>query len=142
MLKKYINWGLILAPAVLLLLWSIFLSVQLRNGQEVSIRIKGYDPRSILSGHYINYEIDWADTDCTQFADNICPELDFEKSLYAKYWGKAGRFYIAENRAEDLDRAVRHSDNVAEIVYSYQKGRQPFALRLLINGEDFKASKH
>lgn len=142
MLKKYINFILILAPAVLLLLWVVFLSVQLRKGQEVIVRIKGYDPRSILSGHYIDYVIDWENTDCTQFRNNICPEKDFEKGLYVQYWGKFGRFYIAENRAEDLDRAVRNSDNVAEIIYSYQEGLRPFALRLLINGNDFQADKH
>ena len=142
MLKKYINFILILAPTVLLLLWVIGLSWQLNSGQEVKIRITGYDPRSILSGHYINYTIDWENTDCTQFENNTCPEKDFEKALYAQYWGKTGRFYIAENQAEDLDEAVRSSQNVAEIIYSYQKGRRPYALRLLINGEDFQASKN
>lgn len=141
MLRKYLHYVLILAPAVFLLLWVIVLSLQLRSGQEVRVRIGGYDPRSILSGHYINYEIDWANTDCTQFENGVCPERDFEKALYQQYWGKAGRFYIAENRAVDLDRAVRNSDNVAEIIYSYRKGRRPYALRLLINGEDFQASK-
>lgn len=139
MLKKHINYILILAPAVLLLLWAVFLSLQISSGQEVVVRIKGYDPRSILSGHYINYEIDWDSTDCTQFEGNICPKKDFEKALYKQYWGRNGRFYIAENKADDLDKAVRNNDNVAEIVYSYRKGQKPYALHLLINGENFQA---
>lgn len=141
MLKKYINIILILVPAILLLLWTIGLSLELRSGKEVAVRIKGYDPRSILSGHYINYTIDWENTDCKQFLHNVCPKEDFEKALYRLYWGQSGRFYVAENRANALDRAIGNSDNVAEIIYSYREGRRPFALRLLINGESFKANK-
>ena len=142
MLKKYINFILILAPAVLLLLWSLVLFIQLESGTEVVLRIKGYDPRSILSGHYISYQIDWANTNCSQFENDICPRDDFEKALYQRYWDNAGRFFVAENRAKELDKAVRNTNNVAEIIYSYRKGQRPFALRLLINGENFQAGKY
>jgi len=133
---------LFFAPALMLLSWVMFLSYQLHSGQEVRVCVKGYDPVSLLSGHYIRYVIDWDNTDCRQFANNICPKDDFEKSLYRQYWGNAGRFYIDEKQAMALDNAIRNSDNVAEIIYSYQYGQKPYALRLLINGEDFQVNKN
>lgn len=139
MFKKYGRLVLFFAPAFMLLVWVMFLSCQLHSGQEVYVRIKGYDPVSLLSGHYIRYEIDWDNTDCTQFAKGLCPKKDFSKALYDGYWGRNGRFYVAEKDAKALDKAVRNKNNVAEIVYSYQKGIRPLAKRLLINGESFEA---
>ena len=140
MFKKY-GQLLFFAPALLLLFWVIFLSCQLHSGQEVSIRIKGYDPVSLLSGHYIRYEIDWKNTDCTQFEKNTCPKADFSKTLKDGYWGSNGRFYVSEKDAVALDKAVRDRDNKAEIIYSYKKGKRPYALRLLINGKSFDAKR-
>lgn len=140
MFKKY-GQLLVFAPALMLLIWVMFLSCQLHSGQEVSIRIKGYDPVSLLSGHYIRYEIDWENTNCAQFENNTCPKADFSKTLKDGYWGRNGRFYVSEKDAQALDMAVRNNDNVAEIIYSYKKGKRPYALRLLINGESFVA-KH
>lgn len=139
MFKKYGSLLLFFAPALMLLCWVIFLSCQLHSGQEVSIRIKGYDPVSLLSGHYIRYEIDWENTDCTQFEKGVCPKEDFSKALRDGYWGKSGRFYVSEKDARALDKAVRNQDNTAEIVYSYKEGKRPLAKRLLINGESFDA---
>lgn len=141
MLKKYKYLMLVLMPAVLLLGAVGVLSYQINHGKEVTVRIRGYDPISLLSGHYIRYEIDWENTDCAQFSKNICPKEDFMRALNNGYWGKSGRFYVSEESAEALDRAVRDSQNSAEIIYSYQEGRSPYALRLLINGEVFQADK-
>ena len=139
MLKKYRYLLLVLAPTILLFIGVCVLSAQIRLGKEVIIRITGYDPMSLLSGHYIRYQIDWENTDCTQFDDNICPKEDFYRALNNGRWGKSGRFYVAEESAYDLDRAIGNSKNDAEIVYSYPKGRRPLAVRLLINGESFQS---
>lgn len=141
MFRKYGQSLLFFAPALMLLFWVMCLSYQVHSGREVSIRIKGYDPVSLLSGHFIRYEIDWDNTDCTQFEENVCPKADFAKALRNNYWGDNGRFYVSEKDAQALDRAVRHKDNTAEIIYSYKQGKKPYAKRLLINGESFTAKK-
>lgn len=139
MLKNYLKLILMIAPALLLLGWVSVLSYQLHNGKEVVLRIRGYDPRSLLSGHYIQYQIDWENSDCGQFANGDCPIEEFSRALFKGYWGQNGRFYVSEKQANDLDRAVRNGENVAEIVYSYREGRKPYALRLQINGKAFEA---
>lgn len=138
MRKNYLKLILMIAPALLLLGWVTILTAQIYSGKEVALRIKGYDPRSLLSGHYIQYQIDWENSDCGQFENGICPKDEFKRALFNGYWGQNGRFYVSEKQAADLDRAVRSGDNVAEIVYSYRKGQKPYALRLLINGKTFE----
>lgn len=138
MRKIYLKLILTIAPALLLLGWVTILTVQIYSGKEVALRIKGYDPRSLLSGHYIQYQIDWENSDCGQFENGVCPRVEFNRAFFSGYWGNSGRFYVSEKQAADLDRAVRSDDNVAEIVYSYRKGQKPYARRLLINGKTFE----
>jgi len=129
MLKKYGYIGLVLLPVFILLTWVATLEVQIHQGREVVVRLRGYDPRDLLSGHYISYMLDWAETDCTQFEDGVCPQGDFDWS---------GRFYVDEDKAPALDKLVRDENNTAEMVFSYRKGMKPLALNLLVNGESWE----
>lgn len=129
MLKKYGYIGLVLLPVIILLVWVMTLEVQIQQGREVVIRLRGYDPRDLLSGHYISYQLDWAETDCAQFENGICPRKDFDQ---------VGRFYVDEDKAPALDKLVRDNNNTAEMVFSYRKGMKPLALNLLVNGESWE----
>ena len=125
-------------PFVCLIIWTIALSWQRSNGQEVKVAVMGYDPRDLLSGHYIQYQIDWTRTDCSQFETNRCPEKDFCKEAH---WGSQCRFYVPENKARELDKLFRQrndTDMKFEVVYSYQPGRKAVAKQLLINGQDWR----
>ncbi len=131
MLKKYGYIGLVLLPVVILLAWVATLEVQIWQGREVVVRLQGYDPRDLLSGHYIRYQLDWENTDCTQFDNEVCPVNDFDQ---------VGRFYVDEDKAMALDREVGDRNNTAEMVFSYRKGQKPLALNLLVNGESWKTA--
>jgi len=125
-------------PFVCLVIWTVSLAWQRNHGPEVKVAVMGYDPRDLLSGHYIQYQIDWARTDCTQFKANRCPEKDFCKEAR---WGRQCRFYIPENKARDLDELFRKrndTDIKFEVVYSYQPGQKAVAKQLLINGQDWR----
>jgi len=137
--KKWLM-GLFLIPYVSLLAWTGWLYAQQTTGQEITVVIRGYDPRDLLSGHYIQYTIDWDKTDCSQFPDGFCPREEFCKQ---SRWGRQCRFYIPEKNARELDRMFRWrntSDTLFEVVYSYHKGSEPLAKRLLINGKDWRKS--
>lgn len=142
-----------LLPLICLMGWTGFLTYQQKNGQEVKVVITGYDPRDILSGHYIAYRIDWEKTDCNQFKDGICPEDDFcKRNKLSKIfsWGAPCRFYVPEKYAAQLDKTFRNATgfliddkakkDIFEVVYSYQEGKEPFAKELLINGKDWRES--
>ena len=58
-MKKAFIMIFLLLPAIFFALWIARLSLQSNRGQEIVLAIKGYDPRSMLSGHYIQYQVDW-----------------------------------------------------------------------------------
>lgn len=135
MLKKYTYPLLVFTPAIILLIWLGIILCQIYGGNKVNVRIQGYDPRDLLSGRYIRYTLDWKNTDCTQFADNLCPENEF-----SKYKLTYGRYYVPENLAKPLEKALADRNNKAELIFSYQKGKQPFILSLSVNGKEWKKS--
>ncbi len=137
--KKFLAL-LFFIPFAALAVWAMWLYVQQATGQEIRVAVTGYDPRDLLSGHYIQYTIDWEKTDCTQFADGKCPKEEFCKE---HHWGRQCRFYVPEKNAQELDRLFwrrNDTDMVFEVVYSYHKGSEPLAKQLLINGKDWRES--
>ena len=125
-------------PFVCLLAWVGFLYYQTEAGQEVKVAVRGYDPRDLLSGHYIRFEIDWDKTDCAQFQGGVCPRNEFCKQ---GRWGRECRFYVPEKYARQLDRLFwrrNDSDLVFEVVYSYIPHTSAIAKKMLINGQDWR----
>lgn len=142
-MNKKIFLTLISIPFLVLAVWTGYMGYQSLYMPEVTIKIQGYDPRSILSGHYIAYRIDWDGTDCKQFPENICPQKDFDKATFDFYGYSHGRhrFYIPQKDAPKLDNlflSANKNGDVFEVVYSYKKGFKPIAKRLLINGKPWQ----
>lgn len=140
-MNKKILACVFIIPFVALFCWTMWLYVQQATGKEIKVAVTGYDPKDLLSGHYIEYTIDWIRTDCTQFPDGICPKDEFCREEGT--WGNMCRFYIPEIDAEELDRLFRQrntTDMIFEVVYSYHKGTEPLAKQLLINGKDWQES--
>ena len=128
-LKKYI----IFIPAICLFLFCLSLWYLKNEQPEITLRIQGFDPRDLLSGHYISYRIDWENSDCTQFKNNLCPKK--------KFGTNGQRFYIPEKYATELDQRFRQAtsnEDIFEVVYAYSPRFSPLAKRLLINGKDWQ----
>lgn len=127
-------------PILVLGLWVIFLTIKNMTLPEVTVRIAGYDPRDLLSGHYIAYTIDWAKTDCSQFENKICPEEEFKSYARKAFWGRQFRFYIPEQNAQELDNMFRNArgNHTFEVVYKYTSGIKPLAKELLIDGQPWR----
>ena len=130
MSEKLKNAVLIMLPVFLMAGLIAYLVWQSAAGVPVKIRLRGYDPRDLLAGHYIRYELDWEATDCGQFADNICPKADFSAL-------ETGRFFVPEKYAKALEHDIQSSHNVAEMVFSYRQGQRPFVRHLLVNGKNW-----
>ena len=136
-MKKKLWIAALILPWACLLIWTLSLTVQRSRGTDVTVRVMGYDPRDLLSGRYIAYEIDWDRTDCTQFPQAVCPEKEFCKEAR---WGRQCRFYVPEKQANQLDALFRKRDAqmlVFEVIYAYQPGHTPIAKQLTINGKDW-----
>lgn len=122
---------LLATPIAILLCISICLAIYAALGHEVKVAIRGYDPRDLLSGHYISYTIDWDKTDCTQFPDNLCPKTKFCHNDNCK-------FYIPESDSEQLDHLLNTSGKDFHIVYRYKFNQTPIAIQLLINNQPWQ----
>ena len=128
-------------PVIALLLRVLLLSAKMMFLPEVVVRIKGYDPRDLLAGHYIAYTLNWDYTDCKQFKDNICPVTEFEIHANKARWGEQHRYFIPEEYAIELDYAFRNQEkekSVFEVIYKYTPGLAPIAKELLIDGKPCK----
>ncbi len=135
---------LFVAPLLCLMAWTGSLYMQRSNGVDIKVAVTGYDPRDLLSGHYISYTIDWDKTDCSQFPDGVCRADEFCDGFFKErtFWGinRQCRFYVPEQYARSLDTLFRNRNNedmVFEVIYSYSKGHKAIAKQLLINGKDW-----
>lgn len=127
--KKTLVTAGVLIPFLAFVGWAAHYSLLMNNSAVVLLPIRGYDPRNLLSGHYIQYQIDWAKADCSQFPRSECPQAAFRN---------ANRFYVPENKALTLERAINAAENSAEVAYAYQEGKTPVARTILINKRDWK----
>ena len=57
-MKKYVLLILVCLPTLFFCLWTFQLSGQVENARLVTVPLRGYDPRDLLAGHYIQYDID------------------------------------------------------------------------------------
>ena len=132
---------ILLIPVICLFVWNCFLWYDKDSGTEIIVRIMGYDPRDLLSGHYIRYRIDWNKTDLQQFENKSYKKDDFVDSLNKTSY----RFYVSERHAKYLDKLLMESwdekeedKKKVEVVYSYKKGKHPIAKKLLVDGQPYQ----
>ena len=129
-MSKKVWLGLALAlPIIYLSGWSFYVEIGIKNAPEITIRAEGYDPRSLISGQYLYLRLNWQDTDCTQFDDDLCHPNRFE-SVY--------KYYIPEAVAEELDKAIRKKDVKVDLVFAYPENKNPYLKKMLINGVKWK----
>lgn len=143
----------LLIPILGLLALTLYKRNIYHNGKEVILDIEGYDPRDLLSGHYIRYTVKYG-------VDNICPDKYYVESAYLCLDPKgfsdsepsncktmlkgrcdynkafaAGieRFYIPESRAKELEDKVR--DKHAQIIVGVMPSGEAVVKDLLIDGQ-------
>ena len=139
-MKRYLFSLFLASPFLILLSWTIKLHYQKETLPEVILPITGYDPRDLLSGHYIQYQIDWNKADCSQFEDTLCPRGDFDNTPGQR---NVHRFYIHEKDAFVLNEALTKGEYNGEkvyfsIIYAYRKGIIPIPKHLLINDKNWQ----
>ena len=118
---------ILLIPFIGMLCWAMYYATFVKNATEVILPITGYDPRNLLSGHYIEFQIDWSKANCRQ-ADwhGSCPKSEFQG---------INRYYVPENKARELEYLINNNQYTSEILFAYETGMRPVAKELLINGQ-------
>jgi uncharacterized membrane-anchored protein len=150
----------LLIPILVLLLNVVHKQYLSASGTVITFAVEGFDPRDLLSGHYVEYRVKYGTPNsCYDVAENdafqkmaLC--LQPERKLYAvddvpascelyllgKCRGEhfiAGieRFYIPDDYAMTLDRKLR--DEAGSIEVSVTKYGAGIVKNLLIDGEDW-----
>jgi uncharacterized membrane-anchored protein len=123
--KKVIGLLGLCIPLAALVLWVAGIEARYLGAQKVLIAAEGYDPRDLLSGHYLHLRLNFDKTDCAQFSDNICPTERFDH-VY--------RFYLEEHAAQELDRDLWRSNLDLKLEFSYLENQPPLIRELYING--------
>lgn len=105
-------------PIIVLLCWMAALQFSLSTAEKIVLPVSGYDPRDLLSGHYLRVQVRYP-----------------ENSPYKDCCGNIRRFYVPEDRARELEAALRSADVKAEMVISLPKNGEPKPVDLLLNGK-------
>ncbi len=106
----------------------------LARGTRVILDIKGYDPRDLLSGHYLRYRVDWGVEPCLYHSDRpvwICLRPRGKSAfngpppgcrLFVRAHCRDGRvvagverYYVPESEAAELDERLRSQGMRLEI---------------------------
>lgn len=126
-------------------------------GLEVTLPITGYDPRDLLSGHYLIYQIDYG-------VSGLCPSTYSEKRTgyicldepkrfsfsqpdgcskmirgvcnYSRFEAGIERFYVPQEKALELEQRIRSKS--ASIVLSIPPSGQAQVKDLLIDGRSWR----
>lgn len=146
---------ILLFPIITLFALTVYKKYLIESGYEVTLKIYGYDPRDLLSGHYVVYAVDYGipdlcrdystiqtayicldtktfssvlDTKCKHFIRGICSYGHFEAGIE--------KFYIPENKAAMLDKKVRNKK--ASIVISVSPEGRAQIKDLLIDDKSWR----
>lgn len=132
-MNKYVMMGALSLTFLILFGWTSAVVTKANSLPEVTLPITGYDPRDLLSGHYLLYQIEWDKVDCKQFKRGRCPVRDFQE---------AHRFYVPEDKAQALEDAFVFGSSLDTfaIIFAYKAGKKPIARQLLINGKPWQES--
>ncbi|MDR1694212.1 MAG: GDYXXLXY domain-containing protein [Lactobacillaceae bacterium] len=130
MKRNYIVAAILAFPVFMLFFWVLSVQNKINNAETVMVAVTGYDPRDLLSGHYVVLRPVWDDTDYEQFNNNKFSRNDFDYSY---------RFYLPEEDAEYLDRVVgRTRDLKMFLEFAMPANSKPIVKELYIEGLKWK----
>jgi uncharacterized membrane-anchored protein len=121
------------------------------RGHDWRLPIHGYDPRDLLRGHYLTFQIDTDNNSCwncclclrrdgaAQHATRVNCDLAVPCAVRLSHEQERemSRFYVPEGEAEKLQDAVRAGH--AEMVFVERQGQLSIK-QLLIDGQPWQGS--
>lgn len=159
--SSYLLIAALALPIIALLLMTQFKRQHLQQGTLMTLAISGFDPRDLLSGHYLRYRIDYGvPLDCPQDEYTeawVClkPKAHFYReesdldtascTTWVSGYCEAGeflagieRFYIPEAYAQSLERQIR--DQQGKVVIAINTQGEALVKELLIANQPWRES--
>lgn len=146
---------LLYVPVITLLLWLVSIQMALDTAERVVLPVEGYDPRDLLSGHYLQIRTRYPiRTDANASGQKLffcfdnsrlflkkpdrCKVFIAGENRYGRFSDGVDRFYVPEDKAEPLERLLREGSRKAEIVLSVDRNGSAYATDLLFDGKSWK----
>ncbi len=145
----------LLFPILALLLLATYKKYVLSFGEEVVLPISGYDPRDLLSGHYLIYRIDYGvygicpagtgqETGYVCLSPKMfsyappegCSKLIRGVCNYGRFEAGIEKYFIPENNAKNLEEQIR--SKAASIVLSITPSGHAQVKDLLVGDQSIK----
>lgn len=142
-------------PFVSLVLLAAYQQAQVSLGTEVTLPIRGYDPRDLLSGHYLTFTVDYDLPDlCKKKGKNsevyVCLNPRFDstsvpadcslfirgKCKWQRFEAGIERYYVPEKDALKLEALVRNQQG--SIVLSVGRDGTARVKELLLDNKPWK----
>ena len=124
---------LLMIPVVVWSVWTAYLTYARATGTVVFLPIKGYDPRDLIAGHYLRFQVDYGKDglpECggdgkgraarkataylcletkqiTEEKPENCPVFIKGECAWGRFRDGLDRYYIPEDMAKELDTEVR-----------------------------------
>ncbi len=155
----------LLFPVICLAMLCTYKAVRREMGTDVVIPVTGYDPRDLLSGHYLTYRLDLDPAICEYESRTVgryvcirnnadgtvssriavsyddregCDALIQGECRAGRFLAGVERFYIPEEHSRDLDRLVR--GRRASLSLSVDRNGRAVVKDLLIDGVSWRKS--
>jgi uncharacterized membrane-anchored protein len=152
MIKKNTELYACIFALAVLFSWTAYVAINSNTGETVEFKITGYDPRDLLSGHYLTYTVDFGKLEAKTQNRSAYLCLD-DKTVYSKkpsscalgfageYYGNKtfhqrdiDRFYIPEEYAPLLDKALRSGRHDAKIKVLITKSGRAYVKEMYFDG--------
>ena len=137
MKNKYLFYS-ILFPIISLFFLTLYKQNIYSNGMEFELNISGYDPRDLISGHFVTYRIEYGFNPCENIeTEDICICLSQHESSVSKIdscdiangcdafiKGKCNnnifeagieKYFIPESKAKEIDKIVQSGKSKIKI---------------------------
>lgn len=142
----------LLFPIIALAVLTGYKKSVLSYGTEVTLPISGYDPRDLLSGHYLIYQIDYGvsgicpdnsphdagficlETKTFSYVEpESCAQLIRGVCHYSRFEAGIEKYFVPEDKAKELEDRIRSKS--ASIVLSIPKSGHAQVKELLVEGQ-------
>lgn len=153
-MKKTVT--LLVLPLIVLAVWVGVLAYGRMSGQMVALSITGYDPRDLLAGQYLSIRIDYGrDIECAKNKQRhsrtayLCldtlqvteEQTPSDCSVFIRgtcsgkrFYDNVQRFYVSEQSAPVLEKALNHSGLKPQILLSIDAEGTPYPVDLILEG--------
>lgn len=145
----------VLLPILALAALTTYKNFVVSTGKEVILPISGYDPRDLLSGHYLIYQIDYGVGEiCSEkmakrtayiclepkmfsyYEPEVCSKLIRGVCNYNRFEAGIEKYFVPEDKAKDLEAKIR--SKTASVLLSLTDSGHTQVKDLLVNGQSLK----